>query len=136
MTEVDAKMIKIINDKLQMEFRDRLLVKPLKPIKVTIKQEEPVFDKDADGKIIKDENGVPTYSKTETVVKKVDSTYRKGIILKTPYNYNTESNEQIQLKVGDIILYPNSSAIPFDQLKDAVFVNPYNVVARYNEVKK
>ena len=49
MTEVDAKMIKIIDDKLQMEFRDRLLVKPLKPIKVTIKQEEPVFDKDADG---------------------------------------------------------------------------------------
>ena len=108
----------------------------MKPIKVTIKQEEPVFDKDADGKIIKDENGVPTYSETKTVVKKVDSAYRKGIILKTPYNYNTESNEQIQLKVGDIILYPNSSAIPFDQLKDAVFVNPYNVVARYNEVTK
>lgn len=133
MTEADQKLMEIVDKKLNFELRDRLLVKPLKPIMVTIKQDEPVFEENEDGSIKKDENNIPIYNTTKTVTKKVESAYRKGIILMAPFNLKTEDGTLDGMKKGDVILYPNSASISFDQLKDSVFVNPYNVVAICNE---
>ncbi len=134
MTATDEKLMSTVSSKLKFRLRDRLLVKPLKPIMVTITQEVPVFDKDEKGEVVKDEHGIPTYSKTEKETKRVPSSYCKGFVLKVPYNLkDANGNEQFDIKVGDTILYPTNNAIPFDQLKDSVFVSPYHVVAIYEE---
>lgn len=132
MNKADEKLINIIKENLKgIGFRNRILVKPLKETMVTIETEEPVFKKDEKGDFIKDEKGFNVYEKTEKSKKTVPSDYRKGVVLKLPLGFKTEDFGG--LMEGATILYPTKSALPFDHIKDSVFIDPYNIVAIYYE---
>ena len=117
-----------ISSKINYEFMDSYLVKPLDPIKVTKEFSKPVSDK----KPVKDENGVEAvdFDEVETEVKEVDSDYRKGIVLKVPLSMTLVDNSHIvPVKVGDVVLFRERSASFFDLLKDSRMIKYYDIVA-------
>ena len=69
----------------------------------------------------------------ETEVKEVESNYRKGIVLKVPYEYQTMVNDSkfnvANINVGDTIVYKAGFAQWFDLLKDSQLVDSYSIVA-------
>lgn len=121
-----SKLAEDVASKIPYEFADSFLVKLLDPIKVKKEFSKPVSDK----KPTKDKNGVEAidYDKVETEVKEVDSNFRKGVVLKLPYNYN-EAENALNIKTGDIIVFKDSMAEFFDLLKDSKLVKFYNIVA-------
>jgi hypothetical protein len=127
--EADQKLIEIIKNALKgFKLRNRVLIKPLPAIMVEVEREMPVFDKDEDGNFILDENGIKKYSKTEIIKEEVQSSYRKGIVLKLPFNIN---KEEFGVEEGMTVLYPSQSGLNFDQIKDSVFIDPFNIVGIY-----
>lgn len=120
--QVDEKMIiDDIQKVLKFEFTRDILIKPL-PVEYVEKEiTEPV----ATGK--KDKDGVDKYD-TKTEVKKVPTTFRKGIVLAIPSGYEWQDKNN-HPEVGDTIAFPAKAAAYFDLFKDSQLVNPYNVVA-------
>ena len=123
-----------ISSKIEYEFRNFFLVKPLDPIKVKKEFSKPVA-KDDTAK--KDENEIEAvdYDQVETEVKEVDSDYRKAVVLKTPFYYEKtlmENPNMMKIKVGDIILYKENRSMWFDLIKDSQLVKIYEIIAVEN----
>lgn len=123
-------LAKDIAEKISYEFMDHFLVKPLDPIKVTKEFTKPV----SENKPVKDENGIEAvdYDKTETEVQEVDSDFRKGIVLKVPFSYTRMSeagSHNMEINVGDVIVFRERAGIYFDLLKDSRLVRYYDIMA-------
>lgn len=117
----DEMLLKQVVDKIEYTFTRDILVKPLPEEYVEREITEPV----ATGK--KDKDGIDKYE-TKTEVKKVPTTFRKGIVLAIPTGYEWQDKDN-HPEVGDLIAYPSKMTAPFDLFKDSQLVNPYNVVA-------
>ena len=121
-----------VASKIHYEFTDCFLVKLLEPIKVKKEFSKPVETNAP----TKDANGVEAvdYDKVETEVKEVDSDYRKGVVLKVPYSYQTQLNDERtsylpKINIGDIVVFRDASTRFFDLLKDSKLIRYYDIVA-------
>lgn len=127
-----SQLAESVAEKIQYDFRDKFLVKPLDPIMVKKEFSKPV----PTGESTKDENGVEAvdYDKVETEVKEVESDFKKGVVLKVPFTYSErmkdEKFREMPIKVGDIIVY--SYGKWFDIMKDTELVGMYDVIAVIN----
>lgn len=129
-----ATLAEDVSSKINYEFFDNFLVKPLEPIKVKKEFSKPVEKTQAQ----KDANGIEAvdYDEVETEVKEVDSDYRRGVVLKVPYSYTSAVNDKEhparlpEINVGDVILFRDRSATFFDLVKDTKLVTYYNIMAK------
>lgn len=117
-----------ISAKIKYEFRNMFLVKPLEPVKVQKEFSEPV----AKGNAKKDKNDIEAvdYDEVKTEVKEVDADYKRGVVLKLPYEYLHPYGDMkpFPVKVGDIVIYKNGS-MWFDLLKDSILLQTHDIVA-------
>lgn len=113
-----------VSSKIKFEFRNQFLVKPLDQVMV-----EKEFSKPVPKSETTDEDGIEAtdYDEVEKEVKSVPSDYRKGVVLKIPYEFkNEESNNPI--KIGDIIVYKEGAGRWFDLCKDTQLIDMYAVI--------
>ena len=75
-----------LSSKIQYEFRQIFLVKPLDPVQVKQKISEPVA-KDAKQKKHNEWIEAVNYDDVKTEIKEVDSDSSTGVVLKLPYEY-------------------------------------------------
>lgn len=108
-------------ERMKYNFTRSALIKPLEEVYVEKEIVKPVHTgkKDEDGFEITD---------SETVKEKVPATFRKGIVLAIPSNYQWVDPDN-HPEVGDEIVYPKRGAIDFDLFKDSQLINPYDIVA-------
>lgn len=122
-----------ISSKIEYEFRNFFLVKPLDPIKVKKEFSKPVA-KDDTAK--KDDNDIEAvdYDQVETEVKEVDSDYRTGIVLKVPFDSKNRMSSkdfpEMEINVGDTVVYKDNRGIWFDLLKDTQLIGAYDIIAK------
>lgn len=129
-----SRIAESVADKIPYEFIDFFLVKPMDPIKVKKEFTVPVTKDETPAA---DKNGVKAidYQETKKEVKEVDSDWRKGIVIKSPKNYekmlsDNEHNAYIlNVKIGDTILFKDMSAKYFDLCKDTMLVRYYDILA-------
>lgn len=121
MSKEDKILLDGIVEKLEYQFTRDILVKPLPEEFV----EKEITKMISTGKV--DENGYEI-TDSETTKEKVQTSFRKGIVLSVPSNYEW-ADPNNHPEVGDTIAYPRKGAIDFDLFKDSQLVNPYNVVA-------
>lgn len=122
-----------VSEKIPYVFRNQFLVKPLEPVKVQKKITTPVGGDSP----TTDEEGVTAidYKEVKEEIKEVDSDWRRGIVLKVPFNYNNGSAvgqngqqfKEMDINVGDMIIYKYGPF--FDLVKDTQLVSLYDVVA-------
>ena len=113
-----------VSSKIKFEFRNQFLVKPLDQVMV-----EKEFSKPVPKSETTDEDGIEAtdYDEVEKEVKSVPSDYRKGVVLKIPYEFkNEESNNPI--KIGDIIVYKEGTGRWFDLCKDTQLIDMYAII--------
>lgn len=126
-----SRLAESVSEKILYDFRDKFLVKPLDPIKVKKEISTPVTNNEA----TEDKNGVKAvdYDNVKTEVVEVDSDYRKGVVLKTPYTYTLrmgdEKYPEFPIHIGDVVVFLNHSARSFDLLKDSMIVESYGIIA-------
>lgn len=117
-----------LSEKIQYEFRTQFLVKPLEPVMVQKKFTTPVGDKPS-----VDEEGVKAidYDEVKEEVKEVESDFKRGIVLKVPFEYESRKEDdrfkEMDIKVGDILIY--KYAPYFDLIKDTQLVSAYDIIA-------
>lgn len=121
MSTEDKNLLDSVLSKLEFQFCKDILVKPLPEEYVEKEITKPINTGEVD------ENGYQI-TDNETVVEKVPTTFKKGIVLSIPAGYEW-SNPDHHPEVGDIVAYSRKSTIDFDLFKDSQLVNPYNVVA-------
>lgn len=111
-----------ISNKIEYEFRNQFLVKPLDPVMVNKEFSKPIAKESR-----KDEEGIEAtdYDEVETEVKSVPSDYRRGVVIKVPAEYKSDNFE---IKIGDIILYKDRTAQWFDLCKDTQLVDMYAII--------
>ena len=130
-----SQLAQDLSKKIPYEFRNTFLVKPLDPVKVKKEFNKPV---PADAKPKKDENGVEAvdFDKVETEVKEVDADFRKGVVLKIPFDYmrsmEDEKYPSMPINIGDIVIYKDKYAVWYDLLKDTQLVGQYEIIAIEN----
>lgn len=119
-------------DRIEYDFVDMFLVKPLEAVKVKKEFSKPVSNENAK----KDENGVEAvdFEKVETEVKEVDSDYRKGIVIKVPLSYTAQQSDEKnswlpEIKVGNVVVFRDRAGVFFDLVKDSKLIRYYDVVA-------
>ena len=114
--------------KIKYEFPDFFLVKPLDPVKVKKEFSTPV----ASGEPTKDENGIEAqdFNEVKTEIKEVDSDYRRGIVLKRPlyYENSKEDFNVAEIKIGDIVIFKDTTGLRFDLLKDSRLLRQYDIL--------
>lgn len=127
-----SELAQSVAEKIEYDFLDNFLVKPLDVIRVTKQFTKPVSEKPSE----KDKNGVDAvdYDEVETEVKEVDSDFRKGVVLKIPYSYSAQLNDDKinylpKISVGDIVVYRDRSGSHFDLLKDSKLLKYYEIIA-------
>ena len=127
----NTKIAETVSEKIPYETLKQFLVKPLDPIKVKKEFSKPVPSDEQKGNV--DGIYAVDYDKVETEVKEVESNYRKGIVLKVPYEYqamvNSDKFNVANINVGDTIVYKAGFAQWFDLLKDSQLVDSYSIVA-------
>ena len=128
-----SQLAEDLSNKIAYDMHRQFLVKPLDPIIVKKEFDKPVV-KDNTPK--EDENGIEAvdYDKVETEVKEVESDFRKGVVLKVPYDYKQSMNDsrewkEMPIKVGDVVIYNKKYVTWFDILKDTVLLSGYDIVA-------
>lgn len=116
-----------VAEKIKYEFFDYFLVKPLDPVKVTKEITKPV----STGTPVEDANGIVAedYNNVEKEIVEVDSDYRKGVVIKKPLFYTKHENEQLNVEVGDIVVFHAIGVKYFDLVKDTMLIKQYNIVA-------
>lgn len=129
--EDTKKLAKSIEKGIRYEFSKEFLVKPLPRKKVKKSFVVPVKSDKQTGK---DNNGVDAVDyETAEEIKEVDSSYRRGVVLKVPTTYTSQKadprfNDNIpDVEVGDVIVY--SCGTYFDLFKDTQLVSMYDVTA-------
>lgn len=127
-----SQLAEDLSGKIKYEMHRQFLVKPLDPIMVKKEFSKPVS---TDNKPKKDENGIEAvdYDDVETEVKEVESDFRKGVVLKIPFDYkqsmNSDNWKDMPIKVGDIVVYNDKAARWFDILKDTQLISGYDIIA-------
>lgn len=121
MSTEDKELLDTVLSKLEFQFIKDILVKPLPEEYVEKEITKPINTGETD------ENGYQI-TDSETITEKVPTTFKKGIVLSIPSNYQWIDPDN-HPEVGDIIAYSRKSTIDFDLFKDSQLVNPYNVVA-------
>ena len=126
-----SQLVEDIAKKISYEFSKDFLVKPLEPVMVQKQFDKPVATEAAPKA---DENGVEAvdYDKVETEVKEVESDFRKGVVIKVPFEYKQtmadDKYPSMPIEPGNIIIYPARSGKWFDLLKDTQPVRFYDIV--------
>lgn len=119
-----------ISKQIKFDFMDFFLVKPLDPIKVKKEFSKPV----PTGTPAKDENGIEAqdFDTVETEVKEVDSDFRRGIVLKRPmyYENSTENRGSAEIKIGDTVIFRDTTGMRFDLLKDSKLLRLYDILGK------
>ena len=117
-----------VSNKITFSTLRYFLVKPLDPIMVKKEFSTPIA---SDTTV---ENGIEAtnYNDVATEIKEVESDFKKGIVLKVPYDYEmlTKSDSKFPTKpvsVGDVMYYRRG--VNFDVLKNSQLVEPYDVIA-------
>lgn len=122
-----SQLAEDLSSKIHFEMTQSFLVKPLDPIMVKKEFSEPVGDTPTD----KDGVEAVDYKEVKTEVREVESDYKRGVVLKVPYEYtqmmNTDKYQAQPIKIGDIIIYKYGKW--FDVLKDTQLVKSYDIVA-------
>ena len=122
-----------ISSKIEYEFRNMFLVKPLDPVKVKKEFSKPVA-KDDTAK--KDDNDIEAvdYEQVETEVKEVDSDYRTGVVLKVPFDSKNRMTSkdfpEMEINVGDTVVYKDNRGVWFDLLKDTQLIGAYDIIGK------
>ena len=122
-----------ISSKIEYEFRNMFLVKPLELVKVKKEFSKPVA-KDDTAK--KDDNDIEAvdYEQVETEVKEVDSDYRTGVVLKVPFDSKNRMTSkdfpEMEINVGDTVVYKDNRGVWFDLLKDTQLIGAYDIIAK------
>lgn len=122
-----------LSKQIKYSFLDFFLVKPLDPIKVTKEFSKPV----PTGTPAKDENGIEAqdFDSVETEVKEVDSDFRRGIVLKRPLYYDNSTDDRglAEIKIGDTVLFRDTTGIRFDLLKDSRLLRQYDILGKVDD---
>lgn len=127
----DHKLAEDVANHIKIETTRDFLIKPL-PKTMVKKEFEVPIPKDPSKK--KDDNGVEAvdFEETKKEIKEVPSRYRRGIILKIPYEYRNivhrDGYMPMEFKVGDVVIYDDSYRTDFDHVKDTKFVKLYDIV--------
>jgi len=112
-----------VSEKLEYDFARHFIVKPLDAKKVlkTLTKPEPTGEKDDDGEDI-----------MEMVSRdiEVDSYYREGVVISIPESYINSEIKQLSIELGDVVVYADRSAMPFDLFKDSVAIELYNILGK------
>ena len=122
-----------ISSKIEYEFRNMFLVKPLDPVKVKKEFSKPVA-KDDTAK--KDDNDIEAvdYEQVETEVKEVDSDYCTGVVLKVPFDSKNRMTSkdfpEMEINIGDTVVYKDNRGVWFDLLKDTQLIGAYDIIAK------
>lgn len=128
-----SQLANSVSEQLKFEMKDAFLVKPLDKIKV--KKE---FTKLPENKEATVKDGVEAIDVEEsemvTEVKEVDSDFRKGVVIKVPYNYKqwvskSDNFDSMPINPGDIVIYRERSAQWFDLVKDSHLIRPFDIIA-------
>ena len=119
----DETLANIVSEGIKYDFTKFILVKPLE-IQLVMK---PLTAPQPTGEL--DENGEEVLEMVKTEVE-TESTFRRGVVLSIPASVKENKlNGTIDLKVGDIIIFPNKRSMDFDLFKDSALVEPFDVVA-------
>lgn len=122
-----------ISSKIEYEFRNMFLVKPLDPVKVKKEFSKPVANDDT---AKKDDNDIEAvdYDQVETEVKEVDSDYRTGVVLKVPFDSKNRMTSkdfpEMEINIGDTVVYKDNRGVWFDLLKDTQLIGAYDIIAK------
>ena len=122
-----------ISSKIEYEFRNMFLVKPLDPVKVKKEFSKPVANDDT---AKKDDNDIEAvdYDQVETEVKEVDSDYRIGVVLKVPFDSKNRMTSkdfpEMEINIGDIVVYKDNRGVWFDLLKDTQLIGAYDIIGK------
>lgn len=133
--EEKDKLVESVSEQINLNTIRQFLVKPLDPIMVKKEFSKPI---PADKQKGKDKDGVDAvdYDKVETEIKEVESDYRKGVVLKVPFEYGEQMKSEafptLPIHVGDTIIYNAHAGKWYDLLKDSVLVSPYDIVGVEN----
>lgn len=129
---VDQKVLaEDVASKIKYETIRQFLVKPLDPVMVTKEFSKPVEKKEP----TVDENGIEAvdYDEVETEVKEVESDYKRGVVIKIPFEYQkqmeSDTYNAINIKVGDIVVYKAGMGRWFDLCKDTELLDVYSIIA-------
>ena len=125
----NEKIVNSIKEKIPFTpIDDRILVKPLKAVKVKRQFTVPVDDA---GKLINDEDIDHTKQyKTKRVTRSVDSNMSKGIVLKVG---KTGSVTNIPFREGHTIVFPTNAGMPFELFKDTRLLKRYEIMGLWDE---
>ena len=122
-----------ISSKIEYEFRNMFLVKPLDPVKVKKEFSKPVANDDT---AKKDDNDIEAvdYDQVETEVKEVDSDYRTGVVLKVPFDSKNRMTSkdfpEMEINIGDTVVYKDNRGVWFDLLKDTQLIGAYDIIGK------
>ena len=127
-----SELAKSVADKIDYDFLDYFLVKPLDAIKVKKEFSTPV----ANDVPKKDKEGIEAqdFSEVKTEIKEVDSDYRKAVVIKVPLSYKKQLEDEnaakylYEVKQGDIVILRDTAGLRFDLLKDSRLVRIYAIL--------
>jgi len=125
----DKRIVEGLKDKIPFNpIDDRILVKPLKAVKVKKKFNVPVGN---DGKVVEDKDIDPGKNyDTKRVTRTVDSNMSKGVVLKIG---KTGSLTNIPFEEGDTIVFPTNAGQEFELFKDTKLLKRYEIMGLWTE---
>lgn len=126
---MEDKVLKTVVDSIKYSFKKDILVKPLPVTKVTVEYTEQIPTGE------KDEEGFNKYE-TKNHTKEVDSEFSRGIVISLPTSKAINEANDVDIKLGDTIVYVSKFAKNFDLFKDSQLVKPYDVIAVESAEKK
>lgn len=111
------KVLETVIEGIEYTFEKDILVKPLEPVMITKEYEEQIPTGE------QDDEGFNKYE-TKKHTKEVESDFAKGIVLAVP------TTVELNIQVGETVVYPKKFAKDFDLFKDSQLVKPYDIVAK------
>ena len=126
-----SKLAESVAEKINYEFRNQFLVKPLDPVMVEKEFSKPI---PTNSQETTDENGIEAtdYDEVATEIKSVPSDYRKGVVIKVPAEYKNfpaeYKNTNFDINPGDIVIYREGAGRWFDLCKDTQLVEMYSII--------
>ncbi len=125
----DKILAEDVSSKIKYEMRGSFLVKPLDPVMVEKEISTPIPTETK----IEDGMEVTDYEEVKTEIKKVESEWGRGVVLKVPYTYSHPHKDHLfndmPIEVGDTIIYHTQIARQFDIFKNSVLVDYYAIAA-------
>lgn len=122
----DQKIVESLNIPLK-PLDNKVLIKPLEPIKVMKEFTEP-DDKKNKGKKSGPKGDTMDVKKVQ---KEVNADVRKGVVLALP------DNVEWDLNVGDTVVYWDSERLPkFDLYRDSIIIFKFDIIGKWDSTKE